>query len=142
MLKAKEQFQFRISPSLKNKPYRPEANATKDTQANPFQDDDPEFNLGPMGDFHTIVLNKYCVVRPQFVIYTNDFQKQSDFLNDRDLDAAWKALCAFKTRHIIIYNCGVQAGCSIGYKHLQLIPVPEVEAHEMFPDLYKPDLCK
>ena len=35
---------------------------------------------------------------------------------------------------MVIYNCGVEAGSSIGHKHLQVLPRPGKEDFEMFPD--------
>lgn len=35
---------------------------------------------------------------------------------------------------MVIYNCGVEAGSSIGHKHLQVLPKPEKEEFELFPD--------
>ena len=36
---------------------------------------------------------------------------------------------------MVIYNCGVEAGSSIGHKHLQVLPRPEKREFELFPDV-------
>ena len=43
-------------------------------------------------------------------------------------------LSRLESRHMVIYNCGVEAGSSIGHKHLQVLPRPEKEEFELFPD--------
>lgn len=125
-----------MASSLNIKPNLAADDPRRKTASNPFAGDDPEFNLGAVGPKHTLILNKFCVVRPQFVLHTNEFEPQADFLNAQDLDATWKVLCALKHRFIGIYNCGAAAGSSLGHKHLQFIPRPEEGSHPLFPDVY------
>tara|TARA_R110002060_G_scaffold10893_3_gene16057 strand:+ start:2087 stop:2413 length:327 start_codon:yes stop_codon:yes gene_type:complete len=87
-----------------------------------------------IGPSHKLILNKYCVVRPQYVLHTTSFTPQADHLNVVDFAAAWNVLSRLESRHMVIYNCGVEAGSSIGHKHLQVLPRPEKEEFELFPD--------
>lgn len=142
LLRLDVQFQFRIAKALTVKPNLAPDDPGRVQASNPFARDGPEFNLGNVGPSHTLILNKFCVVRPQFVLHTNTFEPQSDFLNAQDLDAAWQVLSRLGPSYIAIYNCGVEAGSSLGHKHLQLIPRPSAESHELFPDKYKYDTGK
>lgn len=87
-----------------------------------------------IGLSHKLILNKYCVVRPQYVLHTTVFTPQSDHLNEGDFASAWDVLRRLKSRHMVIYNCGVESGSSIGHKHLQVLPRPEKGDFELFPD--------
>lgn len=69
------------------------------------------------------MLNRYCVLRPQYLLVTNDFrERQTSPLNQADLAAAWTVLHKLGNPHIAIYNCGKEAGCSRSHKHLQIFP--------------------
>jgi ATP adenylyltransferase/5',5'''-P-1,P-4-tetraphosphate phosphorylase II len=82
-------------------------------------------------------------VRPQFILHTNEYQKQADHLTESDLNAAWKVLSSLgsekgkgeRNGYFVIYNCGFEGGSSIGHKHLQILPRPEREEFEFFPDV-------
>jgi ATP adenylyltransferase/5',5'''-P-1,P-4-tetraphosphate phosphorylase II len=101
---------------------------------NAFADEDPDFFLEYVGPSHTLILNKYCVVRPQYLLHTNVFVLQSDHLSESDLSAAWNVLSRLESPHMIIYNCGFEAGSSVGHKHIQILPRPPKEEFEFFPD--------
>ncbi|KAN0106004.1 Ap4A phosphorylase II [Hyaloscypha variabilis] len=130
-------FQFRSATSLTVKPILSSTDPGRSKPTNAFSDTDPDFLLSHIGPSHTLILNKYCVVRPQFILHTNDFVPQSDHLTESDLDAAWTVLSSLTRRkHIVIYNCGFEGGSSIGHKHLQILPRPsEGDGFEFFPDL-------
>jgi ATP adenylyltransferase/5',5'''-P-1,P-4-tetraphosphate phosphorylase II len=68
------------------------------------------------------VLNKFCVVRPQFVLHTVEYEHQDQGLNDGDLRAGWEALRALGDGYMVIFNGGEDAGASVAHKHLQIIP--------------------
>lgn len=61
---------------------------------------------------------------------TNEYQPQSDALNAGDFDAGWEVLTRLRSngdnddKYMIIFNCGVESGSSVGHKHLQCIPQP------------------
>ncbi|KAI5859306.1 hypothetical protein GGS23DRAFT_600595 [Durotheca rogersii] len=125
-------FQFRVAGSLKRKP----RTSHLSTVENAFADEDPRFSLGLYGGRHKLILNKYCVVRPQFVLHTVDFEPQRDALNGFDLGAARTVLCSLESSFMVIFNCGHDSGASVGHKHLQIIPRPPPTEHELFPDRY------
>lgn len=61
---------------------------------------------------------------------------QTDHLTEADLAAAWSVLTRLEedSKHVVIYNCGFEAGSSLGHKHLQILPLPAKEQFEFFPD--------
>lgn len=71
-------------------------------------------SVGCPGNPHTPILNKYCVVPPQFLLNTNEHQKQAGHLAESDLGAVWEMLSSLgsgkgKNGYFVIYNCGVEA---------------------------------
>ncbi|KAJ4295549.1 hypothetical protein N0V90_007562 [Kalmusia sp. IMI 367209] len=126
-------FQFRVAASLAKKPQT----ATQKKVENAFDDDNPDFSLGLIGPHHKLILNKFCVVRPQFVIHTVEFERQQTPLSLADLSALWDVLSRLESEHIAIFNCGADAGASMGHKHMQLLPHPGRKEFELFPDLFK-----
>lgn len=128
-------FQFRISPSWKTKPILKPNDPGRTQDRGAFEDEDPDFFLEHVGPSHTLILNKFCVVRPQYVLHTTRYERQSDKLSALDLEAAWSVLSRLESEHIVIFNCGVEAGASQGHKHLQILPRPKREEFELFPDL-------
>lgn len=101
---------------------------------NAFVDSNPDFDLGVIGSKHKLILNKYCVVRPQLVLHTIDFEPQSNSLDAADFGAMWKVLCELGSDHFAIFNCGAEAGASVGHKHMQILPHTTKGAFELFPD--------
>ncbi|KAH8763495.1 ATP adenylyltransferase-domain-containing protein [Hyaloscypha sp. PMI_1271] len=130
-------FQFRSANSLTAKPILSSTDPGRSKSTNAFSDTDPDFLLSHIGPSHTLILNKYCVVRPQFLLHTNTFIPQSDHLTESDLAAAWTVLSSLtRGKYIVIYNCGFEGGSSVGHKHLQILPRPKKEeGFEFFPDL-------
>ncbi|EKD14400.1 Ap4A phosphorylase II [Drepanopeziza brunnea f. sp. 'multigermtubi' MB_m1] len=156
------QFQFRSAASLTAKPILPRDDpARSKPTTNPFADEDPDFLLARLGPgpgpgpspshshspSHSLILNKYCVVRPQYLLHTNDFVPQADPLTEADLGCAWDVLQRLESgrstgtgtgtgsrRYLVIYNCGFEAGSSLGHKHLQILPAPPREEFDFFPD--------
>lgn len=123
-------FQFRVAASLAKKPQT----ATQKKVDNAFDDDNSDFSLGLIGSNHKLILNKFCVVRPQFVIHTVEFEPQQTPLSLADLSALWNVLDRLESEHVAIFNCGADAGASVGHKHMQILPHPETEEFVMFPD--------
>jgi ATP adenylyltransferase/5',5'''-P-1,P-4-tetraphosphate phosphorylase II len=108
------------------------ANQKKVTNA--FADTNPDFDLGHIGPRHKLILNKYSVVRPQFVLPTIEFEPQSSPLNASDSAALWDVLIRLGGDYIATFNCGADAGASVGHKHMQILPHPEREMFKLFPD--------
>ncbi|KAF2210504.1 hypothetical protein CERZMDRAFT_86217 [Cercospora zeae-maydis SCOH1-5] len=125
-------FEFHIATSLQKKPI--DTTQKKPTK-NAFPESEGDWTLGPIGNNHKLILNKFCVVRPQFVLPTNEYQPQSDALNASDLDTGWEVLTRLRSaddhddKYMVIFNCGVEAGSSVGHKHLQCIPRPLCAKH-------------
>ncbi|CAG8981592.1 hypothetical protein HYALB_00009471 [Hymenoscyphus albidus] len=126
-------FQFRIAPSWKTKPILQPNDPGRTQDRGAFADDDPDFFLEHVGPSHTLILNKFCVVRPQYVLHTTAFEPQYDKLSVADFKAAWSVLSRLESEHIVIFNCGVDAGASQGHKHLQIVPARE--EFNLFPDV-------
>ncbi|KAK2737962.1 hypothetical protein FQN57_007316 [Myotisia sp. PD_48] len=139
-------FQIRIAPSLSKKPQIPIKHAEQLQQAwnqeknnytLPFAKDPPDFVLQDVGgSSHTLRLNKFCVVRPQLILHTNEFEPQIEPLSAADIEVAWEVLCRMKTPYIVIYNGGMQGGWSLPHRHMQLLPRPSRDVHDLFPDIY------
>jgi len=108
--------------------------ATQKKVDNAFADESPLFSLGQVGNRHKLILNKYCVVRPQFVLHTIDFEPQQQALSKSDSSALWEALARFSDDYFAIFNCGADAGASVGHKHMQILPHPGREYFTLFPD--------
>ncbi|KXT09157.1 hypothetical protein AC579_7290 [Pseudocercospora musae] len=114
-------FTFYLAESLKSKPIDTEQKKTPRKEA--FPESDGDWSLDIINGTHKLILNKFCSLRPQFVLPTLQFQPQSDPLNAQDLDALWKALRKLGGKaHFGIFNCGVEAGSSVGHKHMQVLP--------------------
>lgn len=129
-------FEFRVAESLIAKPQDKEQKQPPSTSAKgAFEDDDPDFELGKIGDRHRLILNKFSVVRPQFVLPTIAFEPQKDPLNSSDIEAVWEVICSLSDKYLAIFNCGIDAGSSVGHKHLQVIPLPQHHQRGFLPQL-------
>jgi ATP adenylyltransferase/5',5'''-P-1,P-4-tetraphosphate phosphorylase II len=91
----------------------------------PFVNNDPNFNIDEVEGSHRLILNKFCAVRPQFVLPTQEYRSQEEFLNETDFQAAWSVVSRLRSKYFAIYNCGINAGRSVEHKHLQVLPQPE-----------------
>jgi ATP adenylyltransferase/5',5'''-P-1,P-4-tetraphosphate phosphorylase II len=129
------QFQFRSANSLTAKPIQKINDPGRTKDNNVFSDSDPDFFLSHIGPSHTLILNKYSVVRPQYLLHTNVFVPQADHLTEIDLAAAWNVLSRLDGKYLVIYNCGFEGGSSVGHKHLQILPRPGREEFEFFPNV-------
>ncbi|KAI5792588.1 hypothetical protein DFH27DRAFT_192969 [Peziza echinospora] len=115
------------------------------TSTNPFENPDPAFIIA-RNDTHTLLVNKFCILRPQLLLHTNEFQRQDEALNQRDITSAWTVLKALdgskdaskkvdKGRYMAFFNCGANAGSSQGHKHVQISQRPrKSEDFALFPD--------
>ncbi|KAK8829340.1 hypothetical protein WA577_004605 [Blastocystis sp. JDR] len=79
---------------------------------------------------HTLMLNKFPVLKNHCVLVTNDFQSQLNPLNLSDFTALSSVLREVPS--LVFYNCGVDSGASQRHKHMQLIPFSQFEK-EMTP---------
>jgi ATP adenylyltransferase/5',5'''-P-1,P-4-tetraphosphate phosphorylase II len=133
-------FEFRLCPTLSTKPSRPDstrdvafAQLPKFGPGSDLVNADPGLIVTKVSGTHLLVLNRYCVFRPQYLILTLDsYKRQTETLDEADLSAAWLVLQSMKTDHFIMFNCGTEAGCSRFHKHMQVIPRPT--EFTLFPD--------
>ena len=100
----------------------------------PFVNPDPEFLVAHVGPLHTLILSKFCVYRPSYILHTNEYVPQKDDLIEPDIAATWLLLDHLKVPQMVIFNCGAEAGASQGHKHIQLLPRPAQPCLELFPD--------
>lgn len=121
-----------MAPSFKSKPILAADAKGRSEDTDAFGDDDPAFTVSTIGSHHKLILNKFCVVRPQFVLHTKDFEKQSDPLTYSDVNALRQTMQELGPgKYIGIFNCGAKAGSSIGHKHMQVFPTSD---HVLFQD--------
>ncbi|KAL9102142.1 MAG: hypothetical protein Q9163_002673 [Psora crenata] len=140
------QFQFRLCPQFLQKPQLLSGDTERDgssekhpiEQANPPPQSDIDnpphiYHIATLPPDHSLLLNKYCVFRPQYLLLTDSpSRRQCEPLEETDLRAAWTALGLLEGEHIAIYNCGQKAGSSRTHKHLQIFPRPA--DFTLFPD--------
>lgn len=87
---------------------------------NPFLPPEPELTVGPIGDKHQLILNKFNVLECHGLIVTNEFVEQTDQLALDDFAAVSQVLT--DTDGLIFYNGGERAGASQRHRHFQIVP--------------------
>ncbi|KAL5047196.1 hypothetical protein BDW71DRAFT_196946 [Aspergillus fruticulosus] len=94
--------------------------------------DDPATVLSKIHGAHLLVVNKFCIFRPQRLLLTRDScRRQREPLDLDDLRAACTVLTSLDALpQLVIYNCGPIGGASRRHKHLQVLPRPP----RLFPD--------
>lgn len=138
------QFTFSIPPAVSQKPILPPSDPSRSQPGGPFLHPDPDFVLCDVGTDYVLELNKHCILRPQYILHTREYERQADDLNEGDLRATWAVLDALGQEGkgegkgdgegiMAIYNCGAEAGASQGHKHLQLFPKPKRSDFELYP---------
>lgn len=55
-----------------------------------------------------------------------------------DLSAARQVISSLGTRHLLLFNCGIEGGCSRMHKHMQAFPAPEPDKFALWPDAKDP----
>ncbi len=98
----------------------------RDPNFNPFLSPDPALTVGPLGDAHTAILNKFPVSARHLVIATKVFREQLEPLDRSDFAALARVLVA--AGGLGFHNGGTAAGASQRHKHLQWIPHAEGNA--------------
>jgi ATP adenylyltransferase len=127
-------FEFRIVPAFTSKPLPPKGSKQPAKGKDPFTDPEDGFVLSHVGHTHVLQFNKFCVYRPQLILHTKEFAKQTEDLDLADFTAGLSVLKQLKEPWVLFYNCGLRAGSSQGHKHMQLIPKPRSEDFVLFPD--------
>ncbi|MDY0310120.1 MAG: phosphorylase [Castellaniella sp.] len=92
----------------------------RDPDFNPFLKPDPALLVGPVGDHHAAILNKFPVCLHHLVLARRAFAEQRSPLEAIDFQAL-----AFMLSHeggLGFYNGGPAAGASQRHKHVQWIP--------------------
>jgi ATP adenylyltransferase len=93
---------------------------------NPFLPYEKELFVSDISATHLCLLNKYNVVDYHILIVTRSFEDQETWLTLADFEAMWLSLA--EINGLAFYNGGKEAGASQKHKHLQLIPLPIMEA--------------
>ncbi|MBP9953689.1 MAG: phosphorylase [Ottowia sp.] len=98
----------------------------RDPNFNPFLSPDPALTVGPLGDAHTAILNKFPISARHLVIATKTFSEQLEPLDRSDFAALARVLVA--AGGLGFHNGGTAAGASQRHKHVQWIPRAEGNA--------------
>ena len=98
----------------------------RDPNFNPFLSPDPALTVGPLGDRHTAILNKFPVSERHLVIATQAFAEQLEPLDRSDFAALARVLVT--AGGLGFHNGGGPAGASQRHKHTQWIPRAEGNA--------------
>lgn len=118
---------------------RVEAAVKRDPDFNPFLPPDPELTIGPLGDLHLGVLNKFPVIDRHLLIVTRAFEAQTAPLTRPDFIAL--AIVMASLGGLGFYNGGSEAGASQRHKHLQWVPdAAETARLGLFTDQLPTDL--
>lgn len=105
----------------------------------------PDLLVTTINDTHLVVINKFCVFRPQLLLLTADsYQRQHTPLSVDDFAAALSVLEQTGDHFYVMFNCGERAGASRHHKHIQVLPHPDSlsskhDRWRLFPD-YEPPL--
>lgn len=92
----------------------------RDPDFNPFLKPDPALLVGPVGEHHTAILNKFPVCLHHLVLARRAFAEQRSPLEEIDFLALAAVLC--REGGLGFYNGGAAAGASQRHKHVQWIP--------------------
>lgn len=92
----------------------------RDPAFNPFLEPDPALTIGPVGDAHVAILNKFPLSARHLVLARRHFEEQLLPLARVDFDAL--ATIMAEAGGLGLYNGGVEAGASQRHKHVQWIP--------------------
>lgn len=92
----------------------------RDPNFNPFLKPDPALLVGPVGDHHAAILNKFPVCRHHLVLARRTYAEQLSPLEAIDFQALAFVLSA--QGGLGFYNGGAAAGASQRHKHVQWIP--------------------
>ena len=108
------------SPDLQKKKSGIPPGGPRDPDFNPFLPPDPELTVGPVGDHHVAILNKFPVSPRHLVLARTEFHEQQTGLEHEDFLAM--ALILSGAGGLGFYNGGAAAGASQRHKHVQWVP--------------------
>lgn len=92
----------------------------RDPNFNPFLNPDPELTVGPIGDTHVAILNKFPLCARHLVLARREFEEQLLPLAPSDFSALAELMG--EAGGIGLYNGGTAAGASQRHKHVQWMP--------------------
>ncbi|AMO37666.1 ATP adenylyltransferase family protein [Thauera humireducens] len=98
----------------------------RDPNFNPFLNPDPALTVGPVGDAHVVILNKFPLCERHLVLARRTFEEQLQPLEYSDFAAL--ATIMVEAGGIGLYNGGAAAGASQRHKHVQWMPEAEGNA--------------
>ncbi len=98
----------------------PPPGGPRDPDFNPFLPPDPQLTVGPVGDAHVLILNKFPVCEHHVVLARTAFFEQQSALERSDFAAM--AVLLGEAGGLGFYNGGSQAGASQRHKHVQWLP--------------------
>ncbi|MEL7500885.1 MAG: phosphorylase [Cyanobacteria bacterium J06554_6] len=119
-------FVVRIVANLGRKSKATKKQQKKDPDFNPFLPYEPDLYVTDISETHLCLLNKYNVIDHHLLIVTRAFESQETWLNLADFEAL--SCCLREIDGFAFYNAGPVAGASQRHKHLQLVPLPMIEA--------------
>ena len=96
---------------------------------NPFLDPEPHLVVGPVGDEHLALLNKFSVIREHLLLVTRRFLDQRTLLREQEFAAL--APCMKDSEVLAFYNGGQEAGASQKHKHIQVVTLPLSPRHSV-----------
>lgn len=112
--------QWPSTAASENKTERLLSDDSENSDSNPFLPPDPEFTVGPVGEHHVALLNKFPVCARHVVLARTEFQEQQTGVSPDDFRAIATLLSA--DGGLGFYNGGPMAGASQRHKHLQWVP--------------------
>lgn len=98
----------------------------RDPNFNPFLNPDPELTVGPLGDAHVAILNKFPLSARHLVLAARAFEEQLLPLTRADFEALARLMT--EAGGLGLYNGGTAAGASQRHKHTQWVPTLEGNA--------------
>lgn len=135
------QFQLRFCPELAKKPKGEDDNIKSGKKIDPFDNppDDLLVAQVPANDSsHVVVLNKYPIIAEHFILATKQNKQQTHKLEVDDLQIAYQCLKEWsgqtedgqRKRLFAFFNSGEHSGASQPHRHLQFLPVEDMQGGE------------
>ncbi len=97
----------------------------KTAPSNPFLPYEQDLYVTDISPTHLCLLNKFNVVDHHFLIVTREFEPQENWLTLADFDALVR--CLNEVDGLGFFNGGKIAGASQPHKHLQVVPLVDME---------------
>lgn len=123
------QLQFRISRALRGKPGAGSSGASVESRVPGSDINVDSLDVQTLNSTHRLVFNKFAVYRPHLMILTeNGFRRQWEPLDVDDFGAVSEFMkSTADAKYLILFNGGVAAGCSRLHKHMQAMPIADLD---------------